>query len=397
MSELHNVEGKSITELKQTLMKELKQLMANPVVKAAYNEAIINVQPKLPYGGDNEWVGKDEKYFINYFDKWFDFLPSPTGGLGKIMPFTHFYLNNPVAFYLLNSFKSNALGDGYTTEVYNWTVKFILGRGKFMDTPSKDATKVINEWKALPSTKIKDFHAPDGTDNYNTFNDFFTRILNKDKGHDPRPIAEIDDDSILTAPADSEINFIQSELMLTTKLPVKTRQINVVDLLAGSEHAKHFAGGTAISCVLMPNSYHHYHSPVNGKIIESAEVPGIYNGIMDGEDWFNKGNIGESTTNFSIFEDFHRAYYIIKTKHYGHVAMVPVGLNTISNINFYSLSPKQSTLVPKGAPPVEVQKGAELGHFAYGGSLNILLFEPNVLKSLSVLMGQRIGSLNKKE
>ncbi|NQU15872.1 MAG: phosphatidylserine decarboxylase [Desulfobacteraceae bacterium] len=393
MSETNNIEGMSIAELKQSLINELKQLMANSVVKAAYDEAIINVQPTLPNGEANEWVGKDADFFIKYFDDWFNFLPTPTGGLGKIEPFTHFYLNNSAAFYFLNNFKSNALGNGYTTEIYNWTVRFIIDRGQFMDTPSAETTKIIEEWKALPSTRIEDFLAPDGTDNFNTFNKFFTRILNPNKN--PRPISEAHDDSVLTAPADSEINFIESELTLTTKLPVKTRQINVVDLLAGSDYANYFEGGTAVSCVLMPNSYHRYHSPVNGKIVESAEVPGIYNGIMDGEDWFNKGNIGESTTNFSIFEEFHRAYYIIETDGYGYVAMIPVGLNTISNLNFYSLSPNQSTLVPRGAQPVSVNKGTELGHFAYGGSLNILLFQPKVLESLSVLMGQRIGSLNR--
>lgn len=393
MSEINIVEGISIEELKQSLIKELKQLMANSVVKAAYDEAIINVQPTLPNGDANEWVEKDVDFFIKYFDDWFDFLPTTTGGLGKIKPFTHFYLNNSAAFYFLNNFKSNALGKGYTTEIYNWTVTFIIGRGQFMDTPSAATTKIIDEWKALPSTRIEDFLAPDGTSNFNTFNEFFTRILNPDKN--PRPITEPQNDSVLTAPADSEINFIESELTLTTKLPVKTRQINVVDLLAGSDYAHYFEGGTALSCVLMPNSYHRYHSPANGKIVESAEVPGIYNGIMDGEDWFNKGNIGESTTDFSIFEDFHRAYYIIETDGYGYVAMIPVGLNTISSLSLYSLSSNQSTLVPKGAPPVSVGKGAELGHFAYGGSLNILLFQPQVLNSLSVLMGQRIASLNK--
>ena len=381
-----------IAEIKQKLMHELELLMSNPVVKAAYDEAIINVQAKLPNGKPNEWTDKDTDYFINYFYDWFDFLPSPAGGLGEIEPFTHFYLNNRAAFYFLNDFKSNALDQGYTTEIYNWTVKFIIGRGVFMDTSSAETTKVIEEWKALPSTQIDDFLAPDGTTNFNTFNEFFTRILNPDKN--PRPIAQQDNDSVLTAPADSEINYIESDLTLTTKLDVKTRQINVVDLLAGSDYARYFEHGTAVSCVLMPNSYHRYHSPVNGKIIESAEVPGIYNGIMDGEDWFNKGNIGESTTDFSIFEDFHRAYYIIQTTGYGHVAMIPVGLNTISSLHFYSLSPDQSTLVPKGAAPVQVNKGSELGHFAYGGSLNILLFQPGVLKSLSVLMGQRIGNLN---
>ena len=66
----------------------------------------------------------------------------------------------------------------------------------------------------------------------------------------------------------------------------------------------------------MPNNYHRYHAPVTGEIVESGEISGIYNGIMDGEHWFNIFNVGESSTDFSIFEDFHRAYFIIKTKNF---------------------------------------------------------------------------------
>ena len=71
---------------------------------------------------------------------------------------------------------------------------------------------------------------------------------------------------------------------------------------------------------------------------------------------------------------------------------VSVGLNTISAI-FASMVNERSTMVPPGAPPVPVNKGTELGHFAYGGSLNMLLCERGVYSSISVLMGQRIGSL----
>jgi phosphatidylserine decarboxylase len=73
--------------------------------------------------------------------------------------------------------------------------------------------------------------------------------------------------------------------------------------------------------------------------------------------------------------------------------MIPVGLNTISAI-FPSMINNESSIVPPGCPPVPVKKGDELGHFAYGGSLNILLFQKNVFSSVSVLMGQRLGSMS---
>jgi phosphatidylserine decarboxylase len=316
-------------------------------------------------------------------------LPQPSSGLGFIVPLTFFYVNNPQAFYFMNKLQSKSgHRNEYSKEIFNWTVRFIKERGRFMDSPASINQDYLKEWMAtFPN---KDFVIPQG--GFKTFNEFFTRRLNISDSYNPRPVSAPDDDSVLVASGDTEINFIESNLTLKTTLPVKTRELNVTQLLNDSKFAKNFVGGTAISCVLMPTSYHHYHAPVGGNIVEAMEVPGIYNGIMDGEHWFGEGNIGESDTDFSIFEDFHRAYFIIETSDYGYVAVVPVGLNTISAIHPSVVS---NTYVPPGGNPVKVKKGQELGYFSYGGSLNILLFQPGVLDCISALQGQRIGSMTK--
>lgn len=373
------------------IMAELRVIAANPVVVAAYNDAIANLDPfvmELGTQQENPWAGTSIDDFVDYFDKWFTFLPQPSSGLGFIVPLTFFYLNNPQGFYFMNKLQSKS-GDAtaYSAEIFNWSVRFIKERGNFMDSP--ESIYYLEEWLTFVGPSIKDYVVPPG--GYKTFNEFFARSLNL--ANNPRPIADPDDDSILVASADTEINFIESNLTLKTTLPVKTREINVAELLNNSAYAKNFVGGTAVSCVLMPTNYHRYHAPVTGLLVEGMDVPGIYNGILDGEHWFNEGNIGESDTNFSIFEDFHRAYFIIKTEKYGCVAIIPVGLNTISAIH-PSVVGDASSYVPPGGIPLPVKKGQELGHFAYGGSLNILLFEPGVMSSLSVLMGQRIGLLS---
>ena len=382
-----NQHPKLTPEMKE-LIDELKEIVSNPIVEAAYNDAIAKVQQILLDGSTNPWVGTTVDYFVNYFVSWFTFVPSPTGGLGKIVPFTYFYLNNKTAYYFINTLKSRRdTSLPYTKEIFEWNIKFIKLHGKYMDSPASLAG--IQAWLNDPSIKLQDFVVPEG--GYKSFNDFFTRQLKTSAN--ARPISFPEDDSVVVASADSEINFIESDLTLATSLQVKTRQINVKDLLNNSQFAPNFVGGTAISCVLMPNNYHRYHAPVNGEIVESAEVPGIYNGIKDGEHWFNQWNVGESSTDFSIFEDFHRAYFIFKTEKYGYVAMIPVGLNTISAI-FPSMINNESSMVSPGCPPVQVKKGDELGHFAYGGSLNILLFQKDVFSSVSVLMGQRLGNMS---
>lgn len=374
------------------IIAELRVIISNPVVEAAYNDAIAHLDPFIMELGtqqENPWAGTNVDDFWCYFNKWFTFLPQPSSGLGFIVPLTFFYVNNPQAFYFMNKLQSKSgKAEAYSTEIFNWTVKFIMERGRFMD--SKESTYYMEEWLKFVGPSMKDFIIPEG--GYKTFNEFFSRSLNLK--NNPRPVSNPDDDSIMVASGDTEINFIESNITLKTSLPVKTREINVNDLLNNSVYAKNFVGGTALSCVLMPTNYHRYHAPVTGMLVEGMDVPGFYNGIMDGEHWFNEGDIGESDTNFSIFEDFHRAYFIIQTKEYGCVAMIPVGLNTISSIH-PSVIINRSSYVAPGEKPIPVKKGQELGYFAYGGSLNILLFEPGVLGSISVLQGQRIGSMTK--
>ncbi|WP_437299364.1 phosphatidylserine decarboxylase [Sorangium sp. So ce426] len=110
-----------------------------------------------------------------------------------------------------------------------------------MDSP--ESLKFIEAWLKDPGTHIEDFIVPEG--GFKSFNDFFTRRLNP--ARDPRPIAAAEDDSVLVASADSEINFILSDLTLTKKLDVKSRQLNITQLLNGSRYATNFEGGTAVT------------------------------------------------------------------------------------------------------------------------------------------------------
>ena len=95
-----------LTPEMQELINELKEIVSNPIVEAAYNDAIANVQQILMDGSTNPWAGTTVDYFVNYFVSWFTFVPSPSGGLGKIVPFTYFYLNNRTAYYFINNLKS---------------------------------------------------------------------------------------------------------------------------------------------------------------------------------------------------------------------------------------------------------------------------------------------------
>ena len=142
----------------------------------------------------------------------------------------------------------------------------------------------------------------------------------------------------------------------------------------------------------MPNTYHHYHSPVNGKAVESGIIEDPFYGYDNFPDWAPaSGNVGYYGSEFNQFEDFKRGYFIVDTGKYGYVAMVPVGLNTISSIVFEE---KFQNITH----PVPVQRGEELGHFLYGGSLFIMIFEPGRYRSgaIQVRLGNQIGLFDEK-
>jgi len=71
--------------------------------------------------------------------------------------------------------------------------------------------------------------------------------------------------------------------------------------------------------------------------------------------------------------------------------MIPVGLNTIGSVVFHQPWKR----IPNKKKAVQISKGDDVGYFQYGGSLNILIFEPGCFSSLSLLQGQRIGLLSK--
>jgi phosphatidylserine decarboxylase len=68
--------------------------------------------------------------------------------------------------------------------------------------------------------------------------------------------------------------------------------------------------------------------------------------------------------------------------------MIPIGLQTVGSVVFEDEYKKVTSENPK-----KIFKGAKLGHFAYGGSTVLLIFEKGKLNSLTVEQGQRIGKL----
>jgi len=335
--------------------------------------------PQYPQG--NPWIGKDINFLAAFLEEWCTFLPQVDGshddGLKYIQDFAWFYYQNPYG----RVFVQLPPGKGIMQQ-------FVRERGAYMD--GKASTKFVAQWLQDSRSEKEDYLLPspraaDG--GFKSFNEFFSRGLKNQAVSRPQTMPERD--YIISAPTDCTINSIPQKIT-TISTPITTKgseALNIVELLNGSKYATRFVGGTALSCVLMPNTYHHFHAPVGGRVVEAKVVTGPFFGHPDFPKWAPQGgNVGFPGADFSPFEHFQRGYFIFDTGKYGLVAMVPVGLNTISSVNF-------SPPFDKLTKPVPVRRGRELGYFLYGGSLCMLIFEPGRYSSgaVKVRLGNQIG------
>jgi len=351
-------------------VKSLKSLYnKNTAFRNTVDLMLQNVH-ELPDGSLNPWKDKNINDLYGFLNEWFYFLPNTHNGLDRILKFTFLYYKNPDGMNFV--LKEPGL---------SWANSFIEERGKFMDSP--ESSKIIEEWLSDTSLGNDDFVLPSG--GFKSFNEFFTRDLKPGT----RPIDDVTDNAVLVSPADGIINMIANELELDTEIPTKGRMtMSLNSLLDNSRFAEKFVGGSAMAVFLMPNNYHHYHSPTTGVIVESKEDVGdrLF-GMPDMLDMINNGNPGYNK-DYSVLENFRHGYFIIQTKDYGFIAMVPIGLQTVGSVVFENEYKKVTTENPK-----KINKGEKLGHFAYGGSTVLLIFEKDKLNSLTVEQGQRIGEL----
>ena len=357
------------------------------------------------------------------FAEWCTFLPQiqddEDNGLKYILDFAWFYYRNPAGQMFTQGLDPMT---GATDSLFlNFLEDFSNQRGDFMNTPQ--STSYVAQWLNDPRIEIEDYQKQQVSD-YDSWNAFFAREITIDEATQiipSRPTTLPDRDYVVSAPTDCIMNpliqvldvggeygqvraLIDNPLAANTVIDVKSYPIALNELLgsAPEELKQEFVGGSGVACVLMPNTYHHFHTPVTGEVVHAEVVEvgpngalGTY-GYFDFPNWVpNGGNVGQPGTDFSQFEVFQRGVVIIKISYAGvepgyviegYVASIPVGLDTIGSV----------VLDDDIVPGAMVKRGyTRLGNFYYGGSLNILLFSKGIASpAIQVRLGNQIAILN---
>ena len=231
--------------------------------------------------------------------------------------------------------------------------------------------------------------------NWKTFNQFFARKLSSPA---VRPIASPEDNSVVVSPADActqgvwqidEDGYIVQDDEVGVQ--VKSKKFSSIAELVGpnSQYRDAFNGGTLTHSFLNVYDYHRYHFPMTGKVKEVNLIEADYavGGTITWNPKTKKYDLFCDTPGWQSIET--RGCVILETPDYGVVALLPIGMMPVTSINW----------APEVKVGAEVTKGQELGHFLFGGSDFVILFQSGISFTLKPqlfshqLMGEELGRL----
>ena len=216
---------------------------------------------------------------------------------------------------------------------------------------------------------------PDPT-KYNTFNEFFAREIKESA----RPIAEPDNDSVVSSAADCRLTTWPT-VDLATKFWIKGFGFTLPKLLGSAQLADSFDGGSILIHRLAPQDYHRWHAPVSGTVVSITDIPGRYvaqssspalcTNTTNKHSYYtvNPQAINEPGT-LDVFCENRRSVMIVKRPSGHRVAIVAVGAMLVGSIRY-------NAGITEG---VEIRRGQCLGWFQYGGSTVISVYPKDQLK-----------------
>ena len=198
---------------------------------------------------------------------------------------------------------------------------------------------------------------------FKSWDDFFTRKFRTNP--DVRPVASPDDDYIVVNACESAPYKLARNVKHRDFFWIKKQRYSLDFILNGKEKAQPFYGGTVYQAFLSATSYHRWHSPVTGEIVETELVDGSY--------YSQTHNIQDDPASPNMSQGYiaqvaARGVIYIKAKnpHIGLMCFVSIGMSEVSS---------NEITVKKGD---KVKKGDQLGMFHFGGSTHLLIFRPEV-------------------
>jgi len=157
---------------------------------------------------------------------------------------------------------------------------------------------------------------PSNLSEHSTFDDFFVRR----HAVGSRPIFAESDPSKTVVVADSRV--VVYRISIAGSLDQGGNNFTIGNLILNVERAKLWADGGVASFRLSPQDYHHYHSPVAGKVRCFKQITG---------DYYQFDPIC-LISNVDILTRNARRCIVIETKEFGMVLFVAIGATEVGTV-----------------------------------------------------------------
>ena len=245
---------------------------SSPERRQRFEEAILtatsqNVVEMQDIRCLSEWFS-----FLNSLQMW---VPSESVNANEIFNRfgqLYFVLDQPSVFFYQSPVTPNSSKE--LSFVSQWIIRFNVAFGTFMDTPASLTPETLVTFEASPKHCFTEYLPPRG--GWRSFNEYFARQLKP--GY--RPIASIEDSSIITSPAD--FTFCgHLEISSQSTITVKGVTWSISELMANSPFKEHFPKGMWMHGYLATSDYHRVHAPVGGKVVEARVMSGQHYALIE--------------------------------------------------------------------------------------------------------------------
>ena len=317
---------------------------------------------------------------IHCLADWFNFLDSlqvwiPSESVDANAIFNrfsvlYFILDQPSVLSYQNPITPNSAQQ--LSFVSRWIIHFNVAFGTFMDTPASLTPETLATFEASAKYCLSEYLIPRG--GWRSFNEFFARHYKP--GY--RPIAAIEDPSVIISPADFTFSG-QLGISPSSTIIAKGLTWTISELMVDSPFKDHFKSGTWMHGYNATSDYHRFHAPVGGKVLEARVILGQHYAKIETMD-LETEDIGDPesskitrpktlskrrvfyTPNEPGYQFVQGRGLVVLDTHIGMVAILPVGMAVVSSV------------ILTAEVGVTLRKGEELGYFQFGGSDVVVMF-----------------------
>jgi phosphatidylserine decarboxylase len=201
----------------------------------------------------------------------------------------------------------------------------------------------------VDSLKIDMSESKKSINEFTSFNDFFYRELKPGA----RKIGEG-----LVSPGDGRVLAFQ-KISEVNNFYVKGKKFTLKEFLMDDALYTKHENSAMIIVRLAPNDYHRYHFPFKGMASESKKIEGSY---------YSVSPIALESNFSKVFCKNKKEICTLTTDGFGEILVIPVGATMVGSLNS---TYEANTMV---------EKGQEMGYFAFGGSTVVLFFDSKYFK-----------------